>query len=183
MPRKRSPSPWSTSSASTKRAEAAGWRRERFHATFISSNTTRDGACSRWPSISSITASAPGSANAIAASADASTTLSGIAHLADDVRGALARGEVQLPDPVEHLARGDRGHFVRRALDQIEQLALQRSAVAHRAGAQPFDYFVRHVFDGETGGHGSNMVLYRNHVVNRSRGRDMSTRRSRRPRR
>src|SRR3954463_6912520 len=114
-----------------------------------------------------MTASAPGSAKAIAASADASTTLSGIAHFANDVGRALTRGQVQLPDPIEHLSRGDRRHFVGGALDEIEQLALQRSAVAHRPRAQPLEHIVRHVLDRQAGSHGSIIVPYRSREVNR----------------
>src|SRR5438067_226068 len=147
MPRKRRPIPCSTSSASRNNAVAIGCFFARFHATFINSKTTSVGACKRWPSISSITSSAPGSAKAIAANAEASTTLSAIAHLADDVDRAFARGQVQAFDALEDLAHRDGGHVVDRPLDEIEQLALERPAVEPGALAQPFDHAFGDVLD------------------------------------
>src|SRR4051794_938351 len=111
-----------------------------------------------------MTASAAGSAKASAASADASITLSGIAHVANDRRGALAGGQLQVPDPLVHLARRNRGHFVRGLLDEIEQLALERSTVARRAGAQPLHHLIGHVLDRQADSHnnGSNIAPNRN---------------------
>src|SRR5438445_3800607 len=153
MPRKRRPSPCRASSASRNNAVATGCFFARFHATFINSKPTGVGACKRWLSISSITSSAPGSAKAITANAEASTTLSAIAHLADDVDRAFTRGQVQPFDALEDLAHGDRGHVVGRPLDEIEQLALERPAVARGAFAQPFDHPFGDVLAGKTDSH------------------------------
>src|SRR5579872_1975703 len=99
--------------------------------------------------------SAPGSANAIIASAEVSTTLSAIAHLAHDRRGALAGRKLQRLDPLEDIARRHRGDFVGGALHQIEELALERAAVPRGAGAQALDDVVGDVLDGEARRHGS----------------------------
>src|SRR4051812_49015202 len=110
-----------------------------------------------------MTSSAAGSAKASAASADASITLSGITQVANDRRGALAGRQLQLPDPLVYLARRNRGQFVRRLLDQIEQLALERSTIARRAGAQSLDHLVGHVLDRQAHSHdGSNIAPYWN---------------------
>src|SRR5580704_8408356 len=155
MPRNWSPRHPSTSSASRNSAVPAGCFFARFQATLINSNTISVGACSRWPSISSMTDSAAGSANASAASADASMTLSAIAQLADDVCRAFASGQIQLANPIVDVPCRDHGHVVDRALDQIEQLTLQRAAVPLRACAQPLDHSVGNVLDGEARRHGS----------------------------
>src|SRR5262245_14788893 len=130
MPRKRSRRSSRTSSAFRNSLAAAGCFLDRFQATFINSNSMSVGAWRRWPSIASITRSASGSANASAAIAEASTTLSAIAHLADDIHGALALGELPPPGALVDLARGDRGNVAHRLFDDGEQLALQRPAVA-----------------------------------------------------
>src|SRR5712692_4586019 len=100
----------------------------------------------------------------MAARADASTTLSGIAHLADDIRRALAHRQIQFLDALEHVASGDRGHFVGGALDEIKKLPLQRPSVARGPLTKPFDHVCGHVLDREAyRRHGSIIAPQWNH--------------------
>src|SRR5262252_9271254 len=103
-----------------------------------------------------MTCSAPGSANAMAASADASMILSAIPQIADDIDRSFTRGQVEALDALEDLPRRDGVHLVGRTLDQREQLALERSAVSFRARTQPLHDFDGNVLDREAHGrHGS----------------------------
>src|SRR5262245_47044415 len=103
-----------------------------------------------------MTPSASGSANAMAASAEASMILSAIAQLADDIDRAFARGKVEAPDAVEDLPRRDGGHVVGRGFDEREQLSLERATIPLRAGAQAFHHIDGNVLDREAHGrHGS----------------------------
>src|SRR5581483_7041323 len=149
-----------SSSASSNSCMRCGKRRPRFQAAFATLNSRIRGTYSVCPRNASVTAAAPSSPNSTAATAEASATLSGITHLANDVhrsRSALR----QLPPLrafVELVDRHRDGPTGRR-LDDIEQLALERSLVLRRSIAEPFDDLVGHVLDRQADGHGNGSII------------------------
>src|SRR5436190_8405310 len=150
------------SSDSRNRAVAAVCFRARFHTTFISSKASNSGACRRWPSISSRTRPAPVSANTSAAMADASITLSRIAHLADEIHRARSFRQIQFLDPFVHVPGREEGGFLCGALDNIEQFTLERPPVSFCALPKTVNDRLGHVLDGEADGHGSIIYPKRN---------------------
>src|SRR5258706_10046920 len=108
--------------------------------------------------MASITRSAPGSANASAAIAEASMTLSGIAHLTNNIdrRGSL--GQVAALRALVEFARGQHGRFIGGPFDQVEQLALERTPVALRPLTEAFDDCFGNILDGKTRGHDGSII-------------------------
>src|SRR5438270_8295946 len=120
------------SSASMVRAAVAGSARAFLHAAFITSNGSNSGECRWCPAISERIRSPSGSPNTTAHIADASTTLSGIAHLADDVDRSRTAWQLEPLRPLVHLPKRQRRNVFSRLLDDREQFALQRPAIAGR---------------------------------------------------
>src|SRR5581483_3067270 len=147
------------SSASARSPARSGNWRARFHAACASSNSSSAGACRRWPATASRTERAARSSKASAAIADASMTLSGIPGFSDDVDGPRsALRQLQALDAAVHLVDAQRRRLVGRALDDVEQLALERALVVRRAIAQPLDDPVGHVLDREADRHDGSII-------------------------
>src|ERR1700730_13278272 len=112
-------------SAAAYSSARSGCARVFFQAIFANSNGRRPGACTRDSDNWRRTASASGSPNAIAPSADASMTLSDITHLPDDVHRAGTCGEFPLLPTLVQFVYAQPG-VLHRFLEDDQELTLTR---------------------------------------------------------
>src|ERR1017187_1397427 len=127
------------------------WRLIFFQAVFVTSKRRRVGATSSALPISVAARSASGSPKTMAATTDASTTLTGIPHLANEARGLPGSPQSEHSDPLQRLTGPDprsRGLF-----QNHEQLLLQRATISLGTLAQPLREPIRDVLDREIHGH------------------------------